>query len=47
MSKIFRLLFITLVIVTIGGVGYLAITDVPAPTKDIEKKLSNDQFFAQ
>ncbi len=44
MGKLIKLLFIVLVLVLAGGAAFLATWDIPAPARDVEKVLDNDQF---
>lgn len=47
MNNLFRFALIILVLLVVVGIGYIAVTDIPAPSQEIEKKIPNDQFFAQ
>jgi hypothetical protein len=42
MAKIF--LFVAFVLVA-GGIAYLALSDVPAPVKTVEKPISTERFL--
>jgi hypothetical protein len=42
MAKI--ILFVAFLLVA-GGIAFLALSDVPAPTKSVEKPLATERFF--
>ncbi len=44
MSRFVGFVFILLVIGLIGGAGFLATWDIPAPTENVEVVLPDDQF---
>jgi hypothetical protein len=42
MAKIFLVVAFVLVA---SGIAYLALSDIPAPTKTVEKPISTERFF--
>lgn len=43
--KLAILLFCTITVLLVGGLAYIAFTDVPVDTKTVSKTIDNDRFF--
>ena len=44
MSTIGRILLVTLLVVLLGGMVFVATWEIPPPTKRVERVIPNDQF---
>lgn len=44
MKNISKLVFILVVAAAVGGVGFLATWDIPAPTAKVEKVIPDERF---
>ena len=44
MAKFGGLIFLTLVVLLLGGTAFLAVWDIPPPTSKIEQTLPDDAF---
>ena len=44
MGKLFKFLFIALILALAGGAAFLATWDIPAPATEVEKVLDDDRF---
>lgn len=44
MSRLIGFVFILVLVGAVGGVGFLATWDMPAPTQTVEAVLPDDQF---
>ncbi len=47
MNNLFRFALIILALLVVVGIGYTAFADISVPSQEIEKKIPNEQFFAQ
>ena len=47
MGRLFRFLFLLALIAALGAVGYIAVMDIPAPTREIVQKVPHDVLFPQ
>lgn len=45
MGRILRFLFLVGLIALLGAVGYIALVDVPPPTREIVEKVPHDVLF--
>lgn len=44
MSKLTRIVLIVVLAAVVGGLAFLAVWDIPAPSAPVEKVISNDRF---
>jgi hypothetical protein len=44
MSKIGRIVLVTLLVVMLGGMVFVATWEIPPPTARVERVIPNDQF---
>ena len=45
MGRLLRFLFMVALIALLGAVGYVALVDVPPPTREIVEKVPHDVLF--
>ncbi len=43
--KLFKIIFGLAALILVGGFGYFAITDVPAPQSEVIITIPNERFF--
>lgn len=44
MTRVYLGLFFLVLVILLGGAGYLAFWDIPAPSAVVEKTIPNDRF---
>ena len=45
MSKLLPTLFLLLILVVVGGIGYLSVTEVPVEQETIEETVTYEEFL--